>query len=560
MRRVLNHLRRRFPLTATSTLLMAGTLTAMTLPAQGQTPAQASGAAVSTVVDVSPESLRVSPPGANWPSYNGDYSGRRYSSLSQINSANVGQLRAQWAFHVRASSDLEVTPVAVDGILFISAANDVYAVDARAGRSIWHYSRPISEGLIDDASQHHSRGVAVWHSRVYILTDNAHLVCLDARSGHLLWDVAYTNGNKNYGATSAPLVVHDKVLVGTSGGDDGVRGFVAAYNAETGKEQWRFWTIPGPGEPGSESWPGKTYERGGGTTWMPGTYDPDLNTLYWGTSNPAPDFDGAVRPGDDLYTDCVVALDPDTGKLKWHFQFTPHDLFDYDATETAVLLDAVYQGEPRKLLLEANRNGFVYVLDRTDGKFLSATRFAEKLNWASGIDATGRPIRTDVAPTAEGTLVCPGFEGATNWYSPSYNPATHLLYFLSMEDCATYFLKPQQFEEGRTYYSTGIKHPRNRSPEKILLAYDVSSGKFAWRYPQIGAGHSSGGTMTTAGGLTFFGDDAESFEAVDAQSGAPLWHFHTGQLMHASPMSFAVDGKQYVAIASGSDVFAFALP
>jgi alcohol dehydrogenase (cytochrome c) len=293
---------------------------------------------------------------------------------------------------------------------------------------------------------------------------------------------------------------------------------------------------------------------------MPGTYDPDLNTLYWGTSNPAPDFDGAVRPGDDLYTDCVVALDPDTGKLKWHFQFTPHDLFDYDATETAVLLDAIYQGEPRKLLLEANRNGFVYVLDRTNGKFLSATRFAEQLNWASGIDASGRPIRTDVAPSAEGTLVCPGFEGATNWYSPSYNPATHLLYFLSMEDCATYFLKPQQFEEGRTYYSTGIKHPGNRTPQKILLAYDVTSGKFAWRYPQIGTGHSSGGTMTTAGGLTFFGDDAESFEAVDAQSGAPLWHFHTGQLMHASPMSFAVDGKQYVAIASGSDVFAFALP
>jgi alcohol dehydrogenase (cytochrome c) len=559
MRRIPNHPRRGFPLTATSTLLLVS-LAAMILRAQGQTPAQAGGAVVSTVVDISPGDLRVSPPGANWPSYNGDYSGRRYSSLSQINSANVGQLRAQWAFHVRASSDLEVTPVAVDGILFISAANDVYAVDARAGRSIWHYSRPISEGLIDDASQHHSRGVAVWHSHVYILTDNAHLVCLDAHSGNLLWDVAYTNGNKNYGATSAPLVVHDKVLVGTSGGDDGVRGFVAAYNAGTGKEQWRFWTIPGPGEPGSESWPGKTYERGGGTTWMPGTYDPDLNTLYWGTSNPAPDFDGAVRPGDDLYTDCVVALDPDTGKLKWHFQFTPHDLFDYDATETAVLLDAIYQGEPRKLLLEANRNGFVYVLDRTNGKFLSATRFAEQLNWASGIDASGRPIRTDVAPSAEGTLVCPGFEGATNWYSPSYNPATHLLYFLSMEDCATYFLKPQQFEEGRTYYSTGIKHPGNRTPQKILLAYDVTSGKFAWRYPQIGTGHSSGGTMTTAGGLTFFGDDAESFEAVDAQSGAPLWHFHTGQLMHASPMSFAVDGKQYVAIASGSDVFAFALP
>src|SRR5271156_147168 len=561
-----NHRRRRLPLAVAFTLLIVTAAAGTTLQAQSATPTQAAtsvqsnDATISAAVDVSSEALRISPPGANWPSYNGDYSGRRFSSLSQINPANVGQLRAQWAFHVKASSDLEVTPIAVDGILFVSAANDVYAVDARAGRTIWHYSRPVSEGLIDDASQHHSRGVAVWHSRVYILTDNAHLLCLDARSGHLLWDVAYTNGNKNYGATSAPLVVRDKVLVGTSGGDDGVRGFLAAYNTETGKEVWRFWTIPGPGEPGAESWPGKMYERGGGTTWMPGTYDPDLNTLYWGTSNPSPDFDGAVRPGDDLYTDCVVALDPDTGKLKWHFQFTPHDLFDYDATETAVLVDALYQGEPRKLLVEANRNGFVYVLDRTNGKFLSATRFAEKLNWATGIDANGRPIRTSVAPSPDGTLVCPGFEGATNWYAPSYNPATHLLYFLAMEDCATYFLKPQKFEEGRTYYSTGIKHPAGRSPEKILLAYDLTSGKFAWRYRQIGTGHSSGGTMTTAGGVTFFGDDAESFEAVDALSGAPLWHFHTGQLMHASPMSFAVDGKQYVAIASGSDVFAFALP
>jgi alcohol dehydrogenase (cytochrome c) len=544
--------------TARCTLLVVFALCAARVRAQ--IAAQPGGAAVSTAVNVSAEDLGVSPPGANWPSYNGDYSGRRFSSLDQINSANVGQLRAQWAFHVKASSDLEVTPVAVDGIVFVSAANDVYAVDARAGRAIWHFARPVTEGLIDDASQHHSRGVAVWHSRVYILTDNAHLVCLDARSGHLLWDIAYAGGNRNYGATSAPLVVHDKVLVGTSGGDDGVRGFLAAYNADTGKQEWRFWTIPAPGEPGSESWPGKMYERGGGTTWMPGTYDPDLNTLYWGTSNPSPDFDGAVRPGDDLYTDCVIALDPDTGKLKWYFQFTPHDLFDYDATETAVLVDTVYQGEPRKLLVEANRNGFVYVLDRTNGKFLSATRFAEKLNWATGIDAGGRPIRTDIAPTPEGTLVCPGFEGATNWYSPSYNPATHLLYFLSLEDCARYFLKPQEFEEGRTYYSTGIKHPANRSPEKILLAYDLTSGKFAWRHPQIGTGHSSGGTMTTAGGLTFFGDDAESFEAVDARSGAPLWHFHTGQLMHASPMSFAVDGKQQVAIASGSDVFVFALP
>src|SRR6266446_2141361 len=232
----------------------------------------------------------------------------------------------QWVFHAHNSDSLEVTPVVFEGLMFVTSANDAYALDAQTGRTIWHYSRPITEGLIDDASQHHNRGVGILGSRIFMETDNAHLLCLDARSGHLLWDVPYAEGNKNYGATSAPLVVKDKVLVGTSGGDDGVRGFVAAYDAETGKLAWRFWTIPGPGEFGSLSWPGELYKRGGGTTWMPGTYDPELNTIFWGTSNPAPDFDGGPRPGDDLYTDCVLALDPDTGKLKWYFQFTPHDL------------------------------------------------------------------------------------------------------------------------------------------------------------------------------------------------------------------------------------------
>jgi alcohol dehydrogenase (cytochrome c) len=391
-------------------------------------------------------------------------------------------------------------------------------------------------------------------------TDNAHLLCLDARSGHLLWDVPYAEGNKNYGATSAPLVVKNKVLVGTSGGDDGVRGFVAAYDAETGKQVWRFWTIPGPGEFGSASWPGELYKRGGGTTWMPGTYDPELNTIYWGTSNPAPDFDGGPRPGDDLYTDCVLALDPDTGKLKWYFQFTPHDLFDYDATETPVLVDANYQGQPRKLLVEANRNGYFYVLDRTNGKFLSAFPFVEKLNWAKGIDAQGRPIRTGVRPTPEGTRMCPGLIGATNWYSPSYNPSTHFFHFLAFENCDLYFLKPEEFSEGKTYYSTGTRHSPGDHGQKVLLAYSLESDKPAWRYVQAGQGHSSGGVMTTASGLLFFGDDAQSFEAVDAQTGKPLWHFNTGQSLHASPMSYAVNGKQYVAIAAGSDIFSFGLP
>ncbi|MFY9528300.1 MAG: PQQ-dependent dehydrogenase, methanol/ethanol family [Candidatus Acidiferrales bacterium] len=516
--------------------------------------------AISTSIDVQPVELVSQPVGANWLSYNGDYSGRRYSSLHQINPSNVSQLRAQWVFHSTNSSLLEVTPVVGNGLMFVTSANDAFALDARTGRIIWHYSRPVTEGLIDDASGHHNRGAGVWHSRIYLETDNAHLLCLDARSGHLIWDIPYADWNKNYGATSAPLVVKDKVLVGTSGGDDGVRGFLAAYDATTGKLAWRFWTIPGPGEFGSSSWPGEMYLHGGGTTWMPGTYDPELNTLYWGTSNPAPDFEGSGRPGDDLYTDCVLALDPDTGKLKWYFQFTPHDLFDYDATETPVLIDADYKGQPRKLLVEANRNGFLYLLDRTTGAFLSATPFVEKLNWAKAIDTQGRPIRTGVQPTAEGTRVCPGYTGATNWFSPSYNPSSHLFYFLALEDCQTFLSKPQRFLEGQGYYATGVKRLPGEHRQKILLAYDLDTGKSAWRYPQVGAGDSSGGTMTTAGGLVFFGDDAHSFEAVDAQTGAPLWHFHTGQTMHASPMSYGVNGKQYVLIASGSDVFSFALP
>jgi alcohol dehydrogenase (cytochrome c) len=515
---------------------------------------------ISTTIDVRPADLLAQPVAANWTSYNGDYSGRRYSALTQITSENVGQLRAQWVFHVAESTGLEVTPLVINGIMFVSSANDAYALDARTGRSIWHYARSVSEGLIDDAAQHHSRGVALWHARVFLETDNAHLLCLDARSGHLLWDVAYAEGNKNYGATSAPLVVKDKVIVGTSGGDDGVRGFVAAYDAETGKLAWRFWTIPGPGESGSASWPGQLYLRGGGTTWMPGTYDPELDTLYWGTSNPAPDFDGAPRPGDDLYTDCVLALDPNIGKLKWFFQFTPHDVFDYDATETPVVIDADYQGHARKLLLQANRNGFVYVLDRADGKFISAVPFVQQLNWAKSVDAQGRPVLTGIKPTADGTLICPGFSGATNWYAPAFNPDTHLFYYLALEDCGTFFLKPESFAEGRPYYATGVRRSRGTKREKSLVAYNLDTGALEWRYPQAGEGDSSGGVMTTASGLVFFGDDSESFEAVDAKTGKPLWHFTTGQKFQASPMSYEVLGKQYVAIASGHDIFAFALP
>jgi alcohol dehydrogenase (cytochrome c) len=523
-------------------------------------PEDQTGGVISTSIDVTPQAM-VAKAGENWLSYHGDYTGQRFTRLNQITPANVSNLKTQWVFHVRDVSDMEVTPVVSGGVMFVTAANDAYALDARTGRTIWHYSRPITEGLIDDASSHHNRGVGLWHSRVFMETDNAHLLCLDARSGHLLWDVAYAPpNNKNYGATSAPLVVKDKVIVGTSGGYDGVRGFVVAFNAETGKEAWRLWTIPAPGEPGSESWPGQMYLRGGGTTWMPGTYDPELNLIYWGTSNPAPDFDGGPRPGDDLYTDCVLAIDPETGKLKWHFQFTPHDLYDYDATETPVLVDANYKGQPRKLMVQANRNGFLYVLDRTNGAFLNAIQFADKVTWASGIDAKGRPILTGKIPTAEGTEVCPSFVGATNWYSPSYNPDQNRLYFLALEDCGTFFLKPEDFAEGRTYYATGVRRSRSMKASRKLIAYDLATNKFVWDYPLVGERDSSAGTLATATGLVFFGDTSQALEAIDTGTGKPLWYFTMGQAIHASPMSYSILGKQYVAIAAGTDIFSFALP
>ncbi|MBI3475832.1 MAG: PQQ-dependent dehydrogenase, methanol/ethanol family [Acidobacteria bacterium] len=506
------------------------------------------------------EDVTASPNGKNWTSYNGDYSGQRYSSLSSINATNASHLRAAWIFHADNTTKLEVTPVVYNGVMYVTAANTLTALDARTGRELWKHERAVSSGLLDDAAAHKNRGVGLWRNRVYMETDDARLLCMDSRSGRLLWDVTFADIRKGYGATSAPLVVKDEVIVGSSGGDSGVRGFLSAFDAETGTLRWKFWTIPSPGEPGSSSWPGDAYLHGGATTWMPGTYDPELNLLYWTTSNPAPDFAGESRPGDDLYTDCVLAIDADTGKLKWYFQFTPHDLFDYDANETPVLIDVDDHGVRRKLLVQANRNGFLYFLDRTNGKFLKATRFLNEVTWAKGIDDTGRPNLTGLIPTPDGTRICPGIEGATNWYSPSYNPAIRMFYFLALENCDMFFSKPSEFKEGETYYSTGTKRIQTAERQKILLAYSIPDGTQVWRYPQIGKGTSWAGTLATAGGVVFFGDDSGSFAAVDARTGHPLWDFNTGQTIRASPMSYEVDGVQYVALAAGSTVVSFSLP
>lgn len=524
----------------------------------GRQTAGAGAAGPLGLADVTPTDLVQQPPGANWSSYNGDYTGRRYTSLARITPANAAEVAARWVFHPREVSPIEATPTVVNGIMFVTDGNDAYGLDAATGQLLWRHLRDPTPGLVDDAAQHHNRGVAIIGTRLYLETDNAHLLCLDARSGGLIWDVAYATGNRNYGATSAPLAVKDEVIVGTAGGDDGVRGFLAAFDAATGRERWRFWTIPGPGERGGASWPGDLYLHGGGTAWMPGTYDPALNTLYWGTGNPAPDYDGSVRPGDDLYTSCLLALDPDTGALKWYFQYSPHDLYDFDAVQTPVLVDADFAGKPRKLIVTANRNGFLYILDRTNGQFLFAKQFAQHLNWARGIDAHGRPVTTGLIPDEQGVEVCPAEGGATNWYSPTYDPATELFYFRSLDACALIKAKSEPFVEGSSYYSTGMQ--MLGGGQGYVNAFSLKTLDFLWRNRQVGPNKGWGGLLSTATGLVAYGDDADNFVILDGRSGWPLWHFHVGQLVHASPMSYAVNGRQYLAVAAGSDVFAFALP
>lgn len=524
------------------------------------TPSRGEPATGIAAVNVLPADLAQKEIRENWTSYNGDYTGRRFSAMDEVTPANVRSLKAKWRFHTAGAGVMELTPVVVAGVMFVTRSNDAWALDAGTGRLLWHHGRGVTDGLIDDASGHINRGVAVLGTRVYMETDNAHLLCLDARTGAQIWDVAYATGNRNYGATSAPLIVKGNVLVGTSGGDDGVRGFVAAYDAQTGKEAWRFWTIPAPGEKGSESWPGDAYLHGGGTTWMPGTYDPELNTIYWGTSNPSPDFDGSVRPGDDLYTCSLLALDADTGKLKWYFQFSPHDMYDYDATETPVLVDGSFRGESRKLLVTANRDGFLYILDRTDGKYLFSKQFSDSQNWAKGIDPNGRPISSGLVPDENGVTVCPGYGGATNWYSPSYDPLTKMFYFRSREQCSLFKAKTEKFDEGQEYYSTGAERAPGKQPDAAYLnAFNLDSLDFAWRNTLTGDEAAVAGAMSTAGGLVVFGNDARQLEFDNAVTGKKLWAFDLGAEMHASPMSYGIAGHQYFAAAAGDDVIALAL-
>ena len=497
---------------------------------------------------------------SGWTTYNGQVNGNRYSALTEITADNVARLAPQWVFTLPNVSQVQVTPVVVDGLMYVSAANDLYALDAGSGRQVWNYRRPRTRGLAGVAARGVNRGVAVSGERVFMATDHAHLIALNRASGALLWETQMADWRQNYNGTGAPMVVGDLVIAGIAGGDEGARGFVAAYDQATGKEVWRFWAVPARDEPGSETWKGNAIDHPGAATWMTGSYDAELDTLYWAIGNPGPDMIGDDRQGDNLYSDSVVALDAKTGRRKWHFQFTPHDVHDYDAQQPIVLVDATWKGEPRKLLLQANRNGFFYVLDRITGEFLSGTPYVKNITWASGLTTDGRPIVVpNMEPTREGRRVCPSLEGASNWYSASFSPRTGLFYVQTNDKCGLFTRVDQTWESGKSFMG-GTFAAAPEPAQRVLRAIDIQTGKVAWELPQFGNVDSWGGVLATASNLVFFADDSGAFAAADAKSGKRIWSFQTSQVWKASPMTYVFDNRQMLAIASGPNILAFGLP
>ncbi len=496
----------------------------------------------------------------DWSTYNGQVTGSRNSMLTQINKANVTRLAPKWTFSLTNTSPLEGTPLVVEGIMYMTSANECYALDAGTGRQIWHYQRPRQRGLVGNAAGGINRGAAVSGDRLFMVTDNAHIIALNRLTGKLLWETEMADWHLNYNATSAPLVVGNLVVSGTAGGDEGARGFLAAFDQATGKETWRFWTVPKRGEPGSETWVGDDIDHPSAATWLTGTYDPQLDIVYWPTGNPGPDLNGDRRGGDNLYSSSILALEAKTGKLKWFYQYTPHNVWDWDAQQPPVLVDTTWNGQPKKLLLHANRNGFFYVLDRTNGKLLLAKPFVKNLTWARGIDADGRPLMNpNQEPTPQGNRICPALDGATNWFSTAFNPVTRVYYVQSMEKCGIFTKASKEWKAGEGYFGGSFGGVPGETPQKVLRAISIDDGKIVWELPQTGRGTSWSGTLSTASGLVFFGEDSGSLMAVDDATGKPLWQFPVNQAWKASPMTYMFDGKQYIAIASGSNILAFAL-
>jgi alcohol dehydrogenase (cytochrome c) len=510
----------------------------------------------------------------NWLTYSGSYQSWRYSSLDQINRENVGNLRVAWVKQMPTSHRIEATPIVVDGIMYVSEPpSNVYALDAATGRPYWHYKRNLpAYNVCCDAV---NRGVAVLGDRVFVGTVDAHLVALHAKTGAVLWDVELADRKQGYSNTGAPLIVKDMVITGIAGGEYGIRGFLDAYDIKTGKRRWRFNTIPAPGEKGHETWPtsgpnANSWKQGGGSTWVTGSFDPELNLVIWGVGNPSPDWNTDVRPGDNLYSDSAIALDADTGQLKWHYQFIPNDAHDWDAVQIPVLVDGEWQGRPRKLIYWAHRAGFYYVLDRATGAFLLAKPFA-KQTWAKEIDAKGRPVRLpNIAPTVEGNVVWPGVQGATNWYSPSYSPQTKLFYLTVWENKGYYLKGEPKYTPGNRYVGSVPDIDMSDDPGYgAIRALNPNTGEMMWEHRTHTKPWS--GVMTTASRLLFGAnggwlnrsarEDAEAFFfALDAENGKELWRINLGGTMSSNPITFMSNGKQMVTMAAGSAIFTFALP
>lgn len=495
----------------------------------------------------------------NWLMYSGNYKAQRYSYLEQLHQRNVSKLEIAWVHQLQTLDRAETTPLVVDGVMYITESpSTVIAVDASTGRPYWRYEHELPEELIICCGRN-NRGVAVQGDRVIMSTLDAHLVALDARSGNVLWETEVRESSSGYSKTAAPLIVGDKIFTGVAGGEYGIRGVIDAYNINNGSREWRFFTTPGPDNPDNQSWSGESWRTGGSATWMTGSYDPDLNLVYWGTGNPGPDYDGTVREGDNLYSDSVVALDADSGEMQWYFQFTPHDIHDWDSTQIPILADTVFDGQERKLMLFPNRNAFFYVLDRETGEFLLGKPYA-KQTWAEGLDETGRPILLpNKEPTEEGTIVSPSILGGSNWWSPTYSPRTELIYVMAYDGESKYFIRPVDYQEGQSFRAGGGETPEPlETYHRAVRAISPQTGDLRWEFPVDS--RTTSGLMSTAGDLVFGGTADGFFFALDALTGEELWHKNVGGRVHAAPISYAVDGKQHVAIAAGNAIFSFTMP
>ena len=494
----------------------------------------------------------------NWMMYSGTLDSQRYSRLDQINTGNVTELEMKWSYQIPVIDRAETVPTVVDGIMFITEApSNLTAVDARTGRVYWRYDHELPEDLRICCGRN-NRGVAILGETLFMSTLDAHLVAIDARTGNVLWDVEVADYEAGYSKTAAPLIVKDKVVTGIAGGEFGIRGFIDAYDPVTGELEWRTYAIPGPGEPGNDSWSGDSWKTGGAATWITGSYDPDLNLIYWGTGNPGPDWNGDVRLGDNLYSDSALALNGDTGEIAWHFQFTPHDVHDYDSIQVPILADIEYQGSTRKVMMWANRNAFFYTIDRETGEFLEGEAYATQ-TWAQGLDPNGRPIPTPgMAPTYEGILVSPPIVGATNWYSPAYSQQTGLFYVTSFDGEQEFFKRDEDYEEGERFTGGGGRYNQPMDAfHSSIRAINPATAQIEWEFPIMP--RSSAGITTTAGGIVFTGSADGYFFALDAASGEELWHISLGARVHAAPMTYAIDGQQFVTIASGNVVYTFGL-